>query len=362
MAADIKKALKKDIKNAQLDDIKTTKQRTNFFIPFMLMIPALIFFVLFTFIPLFKVIFDSTRNDNPNYISTYANVWTDGDWYLSIFNSFVYAIISVPLTLCLALIISFAISNIIRTKFRGFWQTIFFLPYVTSTVAISIVFSQLFSSEEFGIINWILGIHIPWLNTTFDNSPVAFIPVIIFGVWHSLAFKVLILTSAMLAIDKRLYDAASIDGASKKDMFFTITLPAINSTIWYLITIGLIGSMKVFPLALFDNSINTAVSNMPTMMTYVYQSVKNVDYGKAGAASVSLIFVVIIMNWIIRKTMFGIQRFFTEKKQRQMKKEINNQILLNEKILGYNPKKTESTLNSINKHIDKLMKELGGDA
>ncbi len=360
MAADVKRTLRKDIANCSTDDIKATKQKSKFIIPFMLMLPALIFFSLFTFIPLIKVIIDSFHNTNINYGSTYANVWLDGEWYISIFNSFIYAIISVPALLVVSLIISFAISNVIRKSFREFWQTIFFIPYVTSTVAISIVFSQLFSSEQYGIINWIFGVQIPWLNTQFGDSPVALIPVVIFGIWHSLAFKVLILTSAMLSIDKRLYDAAAIDGASKKDMFFNITLPSLNNTMWYLITIGLIGSMKVFPLALFGNSIQAATNNFPTMMTYVYQCVHNVDYGKAGAASISLIFVIIFMNWIIRKTMYGIQNFFANKKENQIKKEIQEQLLLQEKINGYNPEKTVKTLSRISKHIENQSKQYGG--
>ncbi len=361
MAADVKKHLRKDIKNSDTGDINATKQKTNFFIPFALMIPALIFFTLFTFIPLFKVIIDSTHSTNPNYAVTYMNVWKDGTWYISIFNSFIYAIISVPMTLILALIISFAISNLIRSKVREFWQTVFFLPYVTSMVAISIVFSELFSSEEYGIINWIFGIQAPWLNTPFNDSPIAIIPVILFGVWHSLAFKVLILTSAMLSIDKRLYDAASIDGASKKDMFFSVTLPSLENTLWYLITIGLIGSMKVFPLALFNNSIETSVNNFPTMMTYVYRAVKNVDYGLAGAASVSLIFVVIVMNYIIKKAMFGLQRAVTNKKENEIKREINEQLIIRENAKGYDADKTKELVITIEDLLETNKKDSGGD-
>lgn len=322
MNSKINKKLNNDINKSTPKDIRAIKAKGKFFIPFALMIPAIIFFSLFTIIPLIKVIFDSFQNENVNYASTYGIIWTDGDWYLSIFNSLVFSLLSVPITLILALIISFTLSNMIRKRFREFWQTIFFIPYVTSTVAISIVFSQLFSSQPYGIVNWILGLNLPWLETPYDDSPIAFVPVLIFGIWHSLAFKILILTSAMLSVDKRLYDAAAIDGANKKDMFFNITLPALNSTIWYLITIGLIGSLKVFPLALFDNSASTSMDKFPTMLTYVYEAVKTAQYGKAGAASISLIAVVIIFNYLIKKMMYFGQNYFINRKENKVKKEV----------------------------------------
>lgn len=324
MAADIKKAIKKDISKSSPDDIRAIKTKSKFFVPFMLMLPALIFFSLFTILPLFKVIIDSFNNTNVNFSSTFSNVWMDSEWYISIFNSLIYSLISVPATLAVALLISFTISNIIRKRFREFWQTIFFIPYITSTIAVSIVFSELFNSESYGIINWILGSDNSWLDTPYNDSPIAFIPVVLFGIWHSLAFKVLILTSAMLTIDKRLYDAAALDGASKKDMFFNITVPGLNATIWYLITIGLIGSLKVFPLALFNNSYDKAMDYFPTMLTYVYSAVKGSEFGRAGAASISLIFVIIGFNWMIRKGMYGIQNYFTNKKENDVKKEIRN--------------------------------------
>lgn len=351
MAADIKKHIEKDIRNSSPEDIRTIKAKGKFFIPFMLMLPALIFFTLFTIIPLIIVILDSLDNANSNYSSTFAVVWTDGDWYIAILNSLIYAIISVPTTLAVALIISFTLSNIIRKKFREFWQTIFFIPYVTSTVAISIVFSELFSSQPYGIINWILGVQVPWLETPYDDAPMAIFPVLIFGIWHSLAFKVLILTSSMLAIDKRLYDAAAIDGASSKDMFFNVTVPALNKTIWYLITIGLIGSMKVFPMALFGNSSSQTMDKFPTMLAYVYNCVKIADYGRAGASSLSLIVVVVFFNIIIRKGMSAIEGYFGNKKENQVKKEIHDLEIQRKRSIKYDEEVTKEMIINIDDHI-----------
>ncbi len=361
MSVSIKEALQKDINKNTNVNIKVTKKNKGLLTPMLLILPALFFLALFTFLPLFKVILDSTQNKNPNFNTTYGAVWRDGRWYLSIFNSFVYAIISVPLALVVALIISFNISNVIRKNFREFWQTIFFLPYVTSSVAISIVFSTLFSSQDYGIINWLLGFNFAWLDTSYSTSPIAFIPVIIFGVWHSISFKILILTSAMLSIDKRLYDSAAIDSASKTDMFFNITLPSLESTIWYLVTIGLITSLKVYPMALFGNSALDTLDKFPTMMTYVYYYVDAAEYAKAGAASVSLIVVVILFNYIINGSMKIAQTMIIEGRDKKMEAEVKHFETLAKSRQKYDPSSATKKIDKINKSLEESKKALGGD-
>ncbi len=356
MASDVKKHLEKTIKKSSPDDIRTIKAKGKATVPLLLIIPAMTFFLLFTIIPLIKVVIDSMGLDSEGYKTSFGLVWSDSNWYIAIFNSLVYSIVSVPLTLIIALLISFSISNIIRKKFREFWQTIFFLPYITSTIAISIVFSEIFSAQEYGIVNWILGTNIAWVEQDYNQSPIAFVPILVFGIWHSLAFKVLILTSAMLSIDKRLYDAASIDGASKKDMFFNITMPALNATLWYLITIGLIGSLKVFPIGMFEGSSEITMNRFPTMLTYVYDWVKKAKYANAGAASISLIFVIICFNIAIRKGMKAIENHFSTKKEKEVQKEIN----------AYNSKDKEvyefSKTSELSLEIDEHLKSVhGGD-
>lgn len=349
MAADVKKHIKKSINSHTPDDIRAIKSRTKGFVPLMFMLPALFFFALFTIIPLIKVIIDSTGHD-AGAANGFVVVWTDGDWFASILNSLIYSILNVPVALILALIISYTIANIIRKNFREFWQTIFFLPYITSSIAISIVFSVIFSAQDYGIVNWILGVHLSWLEQDYGDSPIALVPIFVFGVWHSLAFKVLILTSTMLAIDKRLYDAAAIDGASHRDIFFNITMPALNSTIWYLITIGLIGSLKVFPIGMFDGSSEVAMNRFPTMLTYVYHWVKTAKYANAGAASISLIFVIFIFNIAFRKGIKAIENYFGNKNEREMQREITAHNKKDDE--KYNPDETKTIIYNIESHLE----------
>lgn len=139
-----------------------------------------------------------------------------------------------------------------------------------------------------------------------------------------MAFQILILVTAMLAVDKRLYDAADIDGISKARQLRHITMPQISKTINYLILIGLITCLKTFSLGLFQNDIQTAMMYGPTMLLYIYQKVQAGAYDLAGAASIMMIVIVLIMqyglSWIFKK----ISGQVTSAKARKKAKAINS--------------------------------------
>ncbi len=300
-------------KNAKVkvkkQEISTTNKIASFWIPLSLMLPALILMFLFIVVPLITVTQDSMETPKHNFDNWFQSVWTDDRWYRAVTNSLLYATITLPISLTISLVISGAITSLVRKKARGVWQTIFFIPYVTSAIAVSLTFMQILT--PFGILNSILHINgFPWLTQPFDEGYTALLGVMIFGIWHSLAFQIMILSTAMLSVDKRLYDSANIDGASPIRIFFNVTIPSIERTIWYLFTIGLIGAVKVFPLAMFNNSSTEAIDRAPTMLLYVYHFVKTGQKGKAGAASISLICIIILYNIIVRRliafTRFGL--------------------------------------------------------
>ncbi len=287
----IKRRANKEIKA----DNSTLKRNTNIIYPLSFMIPALIFFLLYTIIPLITVFQDSTLSGD-----AYSRLWHDTEWTKSVEFSFEYALITLPISLFLSLIVASLLSTMIRTKLRGFWQTIFFIPYVTSLIAVSVTFANIFNSE-YGIINSIFGIEWPWLTTDANEGYLTLFTIIIFGIWQSMAFQILILTTAMLSVDRRLYDAAAIDGINGRKQFFNITLPSIRRTITYLIVIGLINCTKVFPLALFQNDELIELQYGPTMLVYIYAKVQSGAKDLAGAASVSLIVLLIAFNVIINQ-------------------------------------------------------------
>lgn len=295
---------------AKTPDLFVVNKRTPFWKPLLLMLPALAILGIFTIVPFIFTVRDGFSQYDNEILQTgghftwgnFKDVAQDSVFTDGIRNSLIYAFISVPLIFIIAAVISAAIASVIRKRMRGFVQTIFFLPYITSAVSISLAFAFLFDWDK-GLLNKIIqafgGRGVQWLNDTDGHK--SMYAMLIFGVWRGLAFDILILTTAMLSVDKTRYKAAAIDGASARTQFFRITLPSINKTTWFLITMGIIGAIKVFPLALFNNNVGSVnAHHASTLLTYVYFQVQEGNVGKAGAASVYLLLISIAFTIVFK--------------------------------------------------------------
>ena len=217
-------------------------------------------------------------------------------------NTFILVIITVPLSTALGLVIAVGLSSI--KKLRELFQTIFFLPYVTNTLAVGLVFMLLFkqSPNSEGFINLLLGF--------FGAEPIDFINgpywakmtvLCLYTIWVVLPFKILILTSSLASVDETYYNAARVDGASRFRVFRKITLPMISPTLFYLIITGFIGAFKAYSdaVALFGTDLNA--NEMNTIVGYVYDML----YGNSGgypsyasAAAVILFAIVLTITCI----------------------------------------------------------------
>ena len=212
-------------------------------------------------------------------------------------NTFIIVIITVPLSTGFALLISLALSSI--PKLKEMFQTIYFLPYVTNTLAVGLVFMILFKPTYYtdGMVNLLINF--------FGGQSVDFIEgpywakmfvMCFYTIWVVLPFKILILTSALASVDQNLYNAAKIDGTSKRRIFFRITLPMISPMLFYLIITGFIGAFKAYSdeVALFGTNLN--VAGMNTIVGYVYDML----YGQGGgypsyaSAAAILLFVIVL--------------------------------------------------------------------
>ncbi|WP_036436105.1 carbohydrate ABC transporter permease [Mycoplasmopsis felifaucium] len=290
-------------------------KRTNFFFAFVLIVPAIVILLTFTVIPFafnIKSAFTSEVSEGGKVTSHFAGfdnitaLFRDIQFAVGVRNSFIYGLLVLPITMVVSLLISSLIASVIRKKLRGFWQTIFFLPYVTNAVAVSLAFVQIFDTNgQFNQILRAFGFqgNTPWLKRTPEGVTAfkSMLVMLVNGVWNSLAFNVLLFTTAMLSVDKNLYRSASIDGASGFKQFFTITLPSIKSTITFIMTMGIINGIKVFPLALFNNKPEEAINaGASTLMLFIYSYVKQNNYALAGAASLILFIIGITYSTIIR--------------------------------------------------------------
>ena len=228
----------------------------------------------------------------------YSYVLHDTYFLQAVKNTFILVIITVPLSTLLSLLISMAVSSIKALK--NLFQTVYFLPYVTNTLAVGLVFMILFKKTAYtdGLINLILA----W----FGKGPVDFIDgpywakmfvLCFYTIWVVMPFKVLILTGALASVDKNYYNAARVDGTSRFRTFIRITLPMISPTVFYLVITGFIGAFKAYSdaVALFGTDLNAA--GMNTIVGYVYDML----YGNGGgypsyASAAAIILFVIVLT------------------------------------------------------------------
>ncbi len=307
------------------------KASTNFIRGILYLLPALVLLGIFTFYPLINTFIISFK-ENYNYMTgaytgfglkNYQLVLDpDNSFMQYLINTMIIVFVSVPLSILFSLLIAVALNSI--KGLQKVFQTIFFLPYVTNTIAIGMVFSVMFESNQ-GLINTIItffgGKGVNWLGGNLDNQWLfgfasgnavfnsqyftSLVVLLIYIVWNSLPFKVLILLSALQSVDKQYYQAAQIDGTSKMRTFMKVTVPLLSPQIFYLLITSLIGAFKEYTsvVAIFGDKAQSVGQrhNMATVVWYIYDKLK--EGGDAGAASAGavVLFVIIMIFTAINK-------------------------------------------------------------
>ncbi|MCR5509763.1 MAG: sugar ABC transporter permease [Lachnospiraceae bacterium] len=274
------------------------------------LLPAIIFLGIFMVYPLIDV-FVYSFEEGYNFASqsffgtgmyNYSYVLHDPYFLQAVKNTFIIVIITVPLSTVIALFISVLLSRI--EKLRSLFQTIYFLPYVTNTLAVGLVFMILFKKTAYtdGMINLLIN--------AFGGSSVDFIDgpywakmtvMCIYTIWIVMPFKILILTSALSSVNPDYYSAARVDGTRPWRIFYRITLPMISPMIFYLVITGFIGAFKAYSdeVALFGVDLNSA--GMNTIVGYVYDML----YGDSGgypsfaSAAAILLFIIVLTITVI---------------------------------------------------------------
>ncbi len=274
------------------------------------LLPAFAFLGIFMVYPLVDV-FIYSFEENFNFVTqtytgvgfgNFAHIFEDPYFLQALKNTLILVGITVPLSTGIALVISLGLSSI--KWLRKLFQTIYFLPYVTNTLAVGLVFMILFKPTEYtdGMINLLIN--------TFGGQTVDFIEgpywakmfvLCFYTIWIVMPFKILILTGSLASVNQNYYDAAKVDGTGKSRMFWRITLPMISPMISYLVITGFIGAFKAYSdsVALFGTNLN--VAGMNTLVGYVYDML----YGNSGgypsyasAAAVILFFIVLCITGI----------------------------------------------------------------
>lgn len=268
------------------------------------LIPAILFLGVFMIYPLVDVfIYSFEEGYNSASQSFHGIGWYNYSYVLhdpyflqAVKNTFLIVIITVPISTILSLLIAVGLSNI--KPLRNLFQTVYFLPYVTNTLAVGLVFMVLFKKTAYTdgvinlLINWFGGPSVDFIEGPYWAKMFV---MCFYTIWVVMPFKILILTSALASVNEQYYNAARVDGTSKRRIFFRITLPMIAPMISYLVITGFIGAFKAYSdeVALFGTNLNAA--GMNTIVGYVYDMLYGNSGGYPSYASAAAIILFIIV-------------------------------------------------------------------
>ena len=274
------------------------------------LLPAILFLGFFMVYPLIDVFIYSFEEGYNSASQTYygvggynySYVLRDPYFLQALKNTFILVIITVPLSTGIALLISVGLSSI--QSLKNLFQTVYFLPYVTNTLAVGLVFMILFKKTAYSdglinlLINWFGGNSVDFIDGPYWAKMFV---LCFYTIWVVMPFKILILTTALASVNQDYYNAAKVDGTSKFRTFMRITLPMISPMIFYLIITGFIGAFKAYSdaVALFGTDLNAAEMN--TIVGYIYDML----YGDSGgypsyasAAAIILFCIVLTITCI----------------------------------------------------------------
>lgn len=277
---------------------------------FLYLLPAFLFLALFLIYPLIDVLVYSFEEGYSSASQSffgvgwynYAYVLRDPYFTQALLNTVLLVAITVPLSTLFSLAIAFLLTRI--EKLRSLFQTIYFLPYVTNTLAVGMVFMVLFKQTPYseGFVNMLIG----WFggdSVDFIDGPywAKMFVLCFYTIWIVMPFKILILTSALASVNPVYYSAAKIDGTSAWRMFYKITLPLISPSVFYLVITGFIGAFKAYSdaVALFGTNLNAA--GMNTMVGYVFDMLyrDGGGYPSYASAAAILLFAVVLTITVI---------------------------------------------------------------
>ena len=281
------------------------------YIPYLFLLPALVLLFVFFFIPFFQTILLSFYDYSKDIytpiftgLENYKMLFSSKEFYTTIFNTFLFLIMVVPVLAILPLIVAIFINQ----KIRGIniYKVLIYLPVVVSIVVVAIAFKWLYAQE--GILNYIvslLGIEpIGWLTDT----KFAMLSVAIVTIYKGIGYYMMIYLSALIGVPKDLYEAADIDGASEFGKHLTVTIPHIMPIIALVVTMSSISALKVFA-EIYVMTKGGPLNSTKTIVYYIYErAFENLDLSMAATASVILLGIILIFS-IINITFFENKRY-----------------------------------------------------
>ncbi|NLJ79722.1 MAG: sugar ABC transporter permease [Firmicutes bacterium] len=273
--------------------------------PLLYLLPFLIGLLIFTVYPFLNALLISFK-ENYNLMTgaftgfgwgSYSRIFSDANFINGLKNTALYVLIVVPVSTVLSLLAASLLNQ--KVKLSGLFQTAYFVPMVTSVVAVGLVWKWMFN-YDYGLLNYFLSFFglakINWLNNPAYNLPA----LIIFGIWNKMPLTIILLLAGYQNINPQYYVAARVDGAKPRNIFFRITLPLLAPTIGLTLVVNTISSsmvfMELFPL--FNGNPGSAYS-LYTIVYYLYDMFYNQwRLGLAAASAVVLFLIVMVLTII----------------------------------------------------------------
>ncbi|MCI8572879.1 MAG: sugar ABC transporter permease [Oscillibacter sp.] len=223
-------------------------------------------------------------------IGNYIDVFQRPEFWRATWNTIYFCILTVPIGLFLSLLVAMLLNA--KIKGKGIFRTIFFLPMVCAPAAVAMVWRWIFNGE-FGILNQILGTHINWVT----DSKVVMIACAVVAIWSNIGYDAVLLLAGLQNISKSYYEAANIDGANKVVQFFHITLPMVSPTLFVVMIMRLMSSVKVYDLLfMMVEETNPAVTSVQSLMYLFYR--ESFVAGSRGTGSAIVIWTVLLIGLI----------------------------------------------------------------
>lgn len=282
----------------------TRQNRKELFWGWMFFAPTLIGLLVLNIIPIFQTIYKSFfqtgafgRGNRFVGLENYIRMFTDGQVWQSLLNTFVYAIFEVPISIAISLVLAALLNR--KMKGRSLYRTIYFLPMVAAPAAVAMVWRWLYNSE-FGLLNHLLKMiglgPVNWIS----NPSIALVSVAIVGIWSVIGYNMVLFLAGLQEIPNDYYEAADIDGAGPVRQFFNITIPLISPTMFFVTTTRVIAAMQVFDVIyMMIDKTNPALPRTQSLvyLFYKYSFIES-NQGYGSAIVVLLLLIIMVLTVI----------------------------------------------------------------
>ena len=271
------------------------RQKSEFIWGWIFILPTMLGLIILNIYPMLQTIYQSffkTGDFGKGNVfvglANYKKVFGDTEVWQALWNIVKYAIVEVPLSIIIALILAAFLNRNIKGK--SFFRTVFFLPMVVAPAAIAMVWKWLYNSQ-FGLLNNVLNTKVNWVS----DSKIAIYSIAMIGVWSVIGYNVVLFMAALLEVPREYYEAASLDGATGIKQFFHITLPMISPTLFFVVVTRVIASLQVFDLIYMIIDYNNPALKKTQSLVYLFYTYSFTQGNKGYGATVIVILLVFIM-------------------------------------------------------------------